>query len=481
MKQTVNIFLALIFTTINLCAQTQENTCNCTDNLDRLIVKTEENYAGFPNKVNSETKLIYKKLIKNLQEKSKEVQNPKTCFYLLKEYIRFFKDKHFILSYTNEKDYDLEIVKYSESDFKNAIIKNKLLTMEGIWINADSSLKLAIQKYPNNIFKGIVIESKDEKIPLGLVYITLSPSKNGFIAKQYNSFITTDVPAKQKGNLLQIWNQNMFGKVYPNKMTILEQEELNTWRNNNNGLDFKKLSAKTAYLKVTSFYNNDDKIQQLVSKNDSIIRTCENLIVDLTGNGGGNTGWVTFLPYFMTNPVIQYDTYLRVTPDNVKLKLADLEPFVINPIPTEYKKYFPDEVIAAYKKAYQELPITTKSFYPIPGVTFPLDSIIQRPTKIALVVDDFCGSSTEYFFSLSKQSKKTKTYGINTIGMMDYEGMSNPTALPYEKYILTIPIGKSSWTDTNPIDQKGFKPDNLLNKINRKDWTEYIKNDLEKK
>jgi hypothetical protein len=97
------------------------------------------------------------------------------------------------------------------------------------------------------------------------------------------------------------------------------------------------------------------------------------------------------------------------------------------------------------------------------------------------MVDNFCGSSTEYFFSLSKQSKKTTTYGINTIGMMDYEGMSSPTRLPYDKYILTIPIVKSSWTDKQPIDQTGFKPEKLLNTIKQKDWVEYIRKDLERK
>lgn len=340
-------------------------------------------------------------------------------------------------------------------------------------------MKLAIQKFPNNIYKAIVIESKDPKIPSGLVYLTLTPTKNGFIAKEYDNFISTDKPARQKGNLLQIWNDDMFGKLYPTELTKAERDELRTWLNDNKGLDFRKLSSQTAYLKITSFLRNDDKIQQLVSQSDSIIKTCDNLIVDLTGNGGGNTGWIFFLPYFMTNPIVQYETYLRVTPENVKLKLADLEPFVVNPIPDEYKKYFPENILSAYKKAYQELPTTRKAFYPIPGVSFPLDSIIARPRKIALLVDDFCGSSTEYFFSLSRQSKKTRTYGVNTIGMMDYEGMSTPTPLPYNKYILTIPIVKSSWTDKKPIDLTGFQPDILLNKIDRTKWVEYVMKDLE--
>jgi len=63
--------------------------------------------------------------------------------------------------------------------------------------------------------------------------------------------------------------------------------------------------------------------------------------------------------------------------------------------------------------------------------------------------------------------------------MMDYEGMSNPTPMLYDKYILTIPITKSSWTDTNPIDQTGCKPDVLLDGIPQQDWIEFVRKDLE--
>ena len=64
---------------------------------------------------------------------------------------------------------------------------------------------------------------------------------------------------------------------------------------------------------------------------------------------------------------------------------------------------------------------------------------------------------------------------------MDYEGMSYPTILPYDQYILTIPIVKSSWTDKKPIDQTGFKPDVLLNKIDQNRWVDFVKQDMERK
>lgn len=298
------------------------------------------------------------------------------------------------------------------------------------------------------------------------------------MSKKYDRFVSTETPVKQYGNLMQFWNHELFGKTFPSTMDHREQEEMTEW-NQQKGLVFKELSPDISYLKIPSFFNNDQQIAELIQKNDAAIRKHPYLIIDVRGNGGGNTGWVSLLPYLMTNPIEQAASYVRVSPDNVKYKLADLEPFAAGPIPEEYKKYFPKEILDQYKKAYQELPVTTAAFYPIPGVRFPLDSVTVYPKKVALVVDDRCGSSAEYFFYLTRQSRKTTTYGSNTIGMMDYEGMSIPLKMPYGGFIITIPAVKSSWTDTAPIDETGFTPDIQLTGPYQ-DWIRLVMEDLKK-
>ncbi len=205
MKHQFYLLLVILLISKTSVSQiNQPNQCNCLDNLNILISKTEENYAGYPSKVGKNNILSYKKLIKQLKLKAKMEDNPKTCFFILRDYVRFFRDKHFILSYNNENDYNLEIIKISEDTFKKELANRKLNNFEGIWINADSSLKLAIKKFQNNLFKAIVLQSNNAKIPVGLVYATFQVNKNKTIVKEYNTFITTDIPAKVKGNLLQI-------------------------------------------------------------------------------------------------------------------------------------------------------------------------------------------------------------------------------------------------------------------------------------
>ncbi len=451
----------------------QSNTCNCAENLARTIQKTEENYAGYPAKVNALTQQTYRQLVRSLQVKAAAETNTKACYYLLRQYVRFFKDKHFIITYNNPRDFDSTVRALSSA----ALPVKSTGSFEGVWTNPEKTTRIQIRKTKDGGYEAIKLEGSTDAFPKGFVYFTLHSKGSRWYVKEYNAFISTDVPVKLKGNLLFLWNHAAWGRVSPAKMSDTEEAELATWLNNNNGLAFRKLEKDIAYLRIPTFFNNDANIQNLVASADSTIRNTKYLIVDLTGNGGGNSGWISFLPYFMTNPMVQAPSFVRVTKDNIPLKLADIEPFVSNPIPDEYKKYFPDSTLAVYKKAYQELPVTRQSFYPVPGVNFPLDSLMRKPEKIALVVDDLCGSSSEYFIFLSRQSKKTITYGVNTVGMMDYEGMSTPTPLPYDGFLLVIPIVKSSWTDKNPIDQTGFKPDVIL-KQPQTEWLKIISKDL---
>lgn len=473
MKKLFALLIPLAFPYLLLA---QQPSCNCLENLNEAITKTEANYAGFPTKVTTATKAAYEALINNLRTKADKENNQKNCFNIVKDYIRFFKDKHFSLTYLNKDDSDNEIVNLDESYFKT---HRSSKDVEGIWTNPDSSITLGIKKFPGNEYKAIILKAKDEKLQKGLVYFSLKPHKKGYLLKQYNVFNSIDFYAKQRGGLLQLWNFALFGRTFPGEMTADEKKELNTWKNNNNGLDFKQLDKETSYIKIPTFFNNDNKIEKLVATNDKAIRNSKYLIIDLRGNGGGNSGWSFLLPYVITNPIKQDNPLLRISKDNVQLKRSELESFVKNPMPEEAKKYFPDEYVARLKKIYDELPTTKDTFYEIPGLTIPVDSVLSSPAKVALITDDLCGSSTEYFFQLMKQSKKTTRYGTNSVGMMDYEGPSSTTPLPCKSLILMMPVSKSSWTDKDPIDENGFTPDVKLN-MQGNQWVEYITKDLKR-
>jgi len=103
--------------------------------------------------------------------------------------------------------------------------------------------------------------------------------------------MTPDFPVRVRDGLLYIWNFEAWGKVYPSRMTGEERNTLLTWANYNYGLACRKLDQNNVLLTIGSF-NRDDKIKALIQKNDALIRATKNLIVDLRGNGGGNSGWI---------------------------------------------------------------------------------------------------------------------------------------------------------------------------------------------
>jgi len=472
------IFLGLVWSGFTLTAQTE--SCDCKANFLTLLRETEANYGGFPVKVTPQTQKAYQKLVNQLEKASAGVTHPKSCFDLMAAYIRFFKDKHFILSYIPPADFPWGDTLLEESNFKEQCLQPHRHSLEGIWTHPDGKLTLGIQRENDTTFKGIVLSSQVEAYRPGMVYVQLTATPKGFVYQNRESFITTPRPARQIGNLLQLWSDEMLGKIFPQTMTSAERLELDTWKNQQHGLRFEKLSTKTAWLKIPTFLNNETAIQDLVHQNEAALKSCENLIIDLTGNGGGSSGWVSLIPYLLTQPIYQRDTYVRVTPANVNLKRKDLEFFATQPIPEAYQKYFPPATVAAYRKAYEELRTTKLPFYPIPGVTFPMDVSEGNPKKVALLVDGFGGSSTEYFFYLSQQSAKTQRYGTPTYGMMDYEGMSTPTPLPFSNYYVTIPIVKSHWTDTAPIDRIGFVPENRLDQLPLETWVRHVQAVMEK-
>ena len=471
MKVKHSLLIAAIFVS---CLTFGQEPCNCLDNLQEAILKTEENYAGFPDKIKPANKTPYDQLKNNLKIKAIDTDTPLDCYLLLKEYVNFFYDKHFRIEYNAEIDSSV----ISDIDRMDSRLgQTGDHSIEGIWRDVNNT-EISIIRHGENTYKAVKRSSENDHFPKGFVYFTLTKNRNDFSTKLYNRNINIDIPAKKTGNLLRIWNFQLWAKTGVN-LSQNEAEELESWRGNNNGLLFKKLNADFSYLKIPTFENNEGAIHQLVIKSDSAIRNTKYLIIDLRGNGGGSSGWVSLIPYLATNQIDQGETYLRVSKENVSKKLQDLDAFANHPIPEDYKKYFPEEILNRYKETYRELPETTETFYPLPSVSFPLDSVLTRPAKVAILVDEFGGSSTEYFFYLARQSKKAITYGRPTIGMMDYAGMSNPTKLPFDAFRLYIPIEKSAWTDENPIDKTGFTPQIMINR-EQENWIDYVMEDLPK-
>jgi hypothetical protein len=457
LKCILPVFLLLI----GITTKAQKDTCNCYQNLLQLISNTAADYAGYLPKTDVGQKATYLALKNDLLHQAQSITQPRTCFDLIKTYVHFFSDKHFVAYYYNPADPDSIVLPMP----KLALLPKKAdedLPAASVWMLPDSSRKVLLLRQPDGSYKALKMASGTDNFPEGFVYFSMKRSGKLWLVEEADNNKSGHTPARLMNHLLQIGSSAMWAMQQPEAPTKEEEAQWRSWSKKNQGLHFALLNKNTAYLRIGSFANNEDAIAQLIAANDSVIRHTPYLIIDIRGNMGGSTGWVSLLPYIMTQPIIQHPSLLRVSAFNVKNKLPELQPFATGPIPEEYAKYFPDSTIRWYKKAYNELPSTQAPYYALPAVNFPLDSMTRYPQKVALMVDERCGSSAEYFLHLSRQSGKTKSYGAPTWGMMDYEGASVLSPMPCQFFRIATPPAQSSWTNTHPIDQTGMQPDMVL-------------------
>ena len=478
MKTALVLLLLLqIFFYTTTFTQNVADICNCEANFNQTISKVVENYAGYPAKIEKEGKQKYDQLVDSLSQMADGVTDPRQCFHIISAYVTFFEDAHLGFSYQSDHAVDKNLIDISADLVKERIKDISVNFIEGIWEKADSSLAIAIVRDTSTLdnYQGIVLQSSNKDIPKGLVYFRLTPSTFGYTVKYYNSFSSSKLTGKQRKNLLQVGDSDLWLRKFPHQVTEKELQEVRDWKKYDRGLRFEQLNEDFAYLKIPTFRGTDTQIEKLIAAHDSLIRNTPNLIIDLRGNGGGQNGWIHFLPYLYTQPVFQGYAYYKISEDNKKEVNALLDAIANQPLSEDMKQYFTEEDIERKKQEFAEFKDFEGEFFPISGITLKYDSIMRYPENVILIVDEQAGSSTEFFMNLCKQSKKTFTFGRNTFGMMDYQGASSSTALPYPDYYLYIPISKSDWTDKQPTNDNGFEPDVFIpNSIPHDDWVDFV-------
>ncbi len=68
--------------------------CGCQETLDQTIDKVTRIYAGFDDKVTTNSRPAYDKLVKDVRNRAPKAKTEGQCLKILQEYTRFFKDSH---------------------------------------------------------------------------------------------------------------------------------------------------------------------------------------------------------------------------------------------------------------------------------------------------------------------------------------------------------------------------------------------------
>ncbi|WP_266368115.1 S41 family peptidase [Tellurirhabdus rosea] len=446
---------AILLAWLPFAAAAQTPACSCPDVLEQTVDKVTRIYAGYFDKVNDRTRPRYERLLDSLRRQAPRAKQPAACNALLQTYQNFFRDRHVKVYFTQRADRSqvrrLPITETRlKANLQNPAYRADLA--EGIWTTGDGNNRFLI--------------TKDPKKPGTLVAVWLSGN--------YRNWQPGTVMAELKTNEEVVYNVTVFNddassyqlplrltenglvfkgfswkREYPQAFTAAQRQQLKERA----PVRLRPVNDDFVYLRLSAFNQSEvDELDGLIKANADLINRTPNLILDLRGNGGGDAS-----PSF-TMMELLYDQPMPIPTDSYRASAEMM---------AQAQTY--DTVLANRLKTN---PGGLVPYSPFPLLT--LDKISISPKRVAILMDKGCASSTEFLLYLTRYSRKTTLFGTNSMGVMDY-GQQKDFRLNCPDFTLSIPVTRSGWVDTEPIDNVGFKP-HVRIPAGTKDWVPFVVN-----
>jgi hypothetical protein len=459
-------FLLLWFLVLNTIGLKAQPNCECVSNFDAIVRKVQLNYAGFMDKTSGKKQIAYNRLCDSLRTVAARTTVEGTCFDLLAAYTLFFQDRHLQLG-------NYQTAKLPRTYEPLTLAKARQLTRNarrdepvGIWRSENGKVEVAILHQPGRSsngfdYQGIVLSSQDTTIRPGLELFRAKRRGQSYFVKAILSGRSNHQhPTKQHGNIFYAyWGMTLI-REFPFTSTAAEQAELAANRVNN-GFYVKPLANDVALLSLRRGFSLSDKVMDSVLRyHEPMLSQTPNLIIDLRDNGGGNNTWEKLLPYVYSKPVTWPGGWLmRSSVDNIQMIERDSAYYT----PAQWAK---EKLFVERLKQHMGELVSNGSV----DLTIKLDNVRPNPRRVVVLINDVCASSSEFIIQIAKQSPGVSVIGSPTSGMMDYGDLRHPLPLPCPDLRLVVPMAKSPWTDTAPIDPTGILPDISLAHLPESEW-----------
>ena len=428
--------------------------CNCENEFLYVKNTVEQNFAGFNDRLKTITRKNYDKQVGDLLKLTHNKFASDNCLLIINNYLDIFKSHHLgVYSSSDPFKTDTDFVNHrplfsiTEKEIERL---NQSKTWEGVYYSTyDSSYKIAVVKDPTPLhdYIGVMLDSKlptwkkgmikfegklvNDSLLEGLLYMRNErPKLESFLLWDNNNRISGD------------WRRIGVAKKQIPQVTSTQKQYAT--------IDAEKLTPNTLYLKIGSFdADYKPQIDSLLHANDTILNSTANLILDLRNNGGGSdNSWNGLTPYLYTQPIKSIGADLLAT----KTTIAAYKKYLDN-------KNLSEEALTNINNKIAKMEHAEGKW--ITGNEDETDSSYtpkSSPGKILILINKWCGSSTEEFLLAAKQSSKVILVGENTIGNLDY---SNVVEVPFSCYPYTLlyPTTRSRRLNVNEgIDNIGIDP-----------------------
>jgi hypothetical protein len=464
------LIVGMLLIIVNAKAQ----TCDCEKEFLFIRRTVEQNFSGFNDKIKAIKKESYDKQVDELLKLNHNKFASDNCLLIINKYLDIFKSHHLgFYSIADPYKTDTDFVNHRPifkiTDKEIEKLKNSK-SWEGIYYSTyDSSYKIAVIKNPSPLhdYIGVMLESKQSTWKKGMIK---------FEGKLINDSLLKGLlymrNQRPKLESFFLWDNNTRISGDWRRIGIPKNEisQITSTEKHYSTIDAEKLTSNTLYIKIASFdADYKSQIDSLLHANDTILNSTQNLILDLRYNGGGSdNSWNGLIPYLYTRPIVSIGADLLATETTI----------------SAYKKFLENKNLSEQTVNNINNKITKMERAKGQWITGNEDetdsSYTPRlfPKKVLILINKWCGSSTEEFLFAAKQSSKVILAGENTIGNLDY---SNIVEVPFYcfPYTLTYPTTRSRRLNVHKgIDNIGIAPQYNLSEPG--DWIKDALKILEK-
>lgn len=492
MKKIILIFILIL---IDYSVFSQES--NYIKSFEWMVKTFEENDAGFKYIVEEKGVNDYTRHNSTCREKILQAKTEEEYLSIMNNWLFYFRKGHIgifpqeSINQNNNSDFESETTKDSirrlyqneacinldEAEFIYYLKKNqyKINPIEGVWRNESYTIGIVRSKNNVNKFDAFIIKAdsifwipKQKKAELTL----LNDSTFGvmfFMHDHSKEKTNANYVGKSYGIISMV--DGFWIKTYP-KVNYPQKDQIFLEYAFNSKPFIRKLNEKTIYLRIPSFqYSEKTEIDNLLFKNDSLIKATRNLIIDIrNGTGGSDLSYYNLIPYFYTQPIRRIGMKYRATELNANAFES-------------YSKLINDTAIARVcndiaNKMRQHL----GNYIDVGDKGVSIDSsytFSKYPIKVAVIFNKNNGSTDEGFLYDIRQSCKVKLFGRPTGGMFDFSNM-NFVDFPNSTYRLGYTMTATKRLPDYKIDGVGIQPDYFIDdSIKEEDWIEFVQSVIE--
>lgn len=462
-----------------------KDQCDCLLELTWVKNTFEKNDAGFEYILKEKGQKMYEEHTAQLMHRAKDIHTKIDCKNLIYTWLRFFRKGHIgvvvlkeekqaqpIFNLDSNRIRKHERLVLDEKRFQSLIANEIKSSPIGIW--ESSPYKVGIVPTDSG-FSGVVLEAPETPWKKDQIKFKLYPIGDGFKATLWFRDFSVKENVKVNfigNNIIHIEGMSFFFR----KSRRFEDKPLVSSYINylyTNSPYYEQLSDRTGYVRIPSFaMSNKRAIDSVLRTNHDNIVNAQNLIIDLRNNGGGSDwAYSSLIPYIYTNPIRTVGVQLLSTELNNKTLLE-----------LSQDTLYEERQRKEFKDTYDRLKADLGNFVRVKDTNVTIDSmdrILPKPNRVAILINEYCASTTEQFLLDAKQSNKVKLYGRSTFGALDFSNM-NSAISPSGEFQLWYCRSKSLRIPEMEIDGMGIQPDYYIDSsISQKDWLEFVKDTIE--